>query len=427
MVYKILSRTAILFLVLTSVLFLLLLHTTIYNANKKLDDVNYLLSKKEIYSVITNEEICSIYDCELLHRFNQTYFFDKGDLKRSIYGKINFIQLYDVLYFETDTLSVFIKVEDAFLRINILEQLEEHINLFIIYIPLMLLVFFVFIYRLMEDEMLYAMIHKSKIVNDMEIMTAIRVGENTAHEIRTPLDVVTSKLFKIRETLNGYVETERIYLNKISTIPPDRRNRNTQLSNLEQDFNLVEMSLTHISDQVDKMSGYKNLLHSNGNKNLHDIIDFARRSMVMGHDNLSIVIDNNFTKYGISGMKNSELLGIFINHFKNSIEANSSHIDINILNYKEGFITLTIADNGNGIPEEIRPYIFESGRSTKQKIGPNEVIRGHGMFNNKVLITKLGGDIILDRRYRDGTMFIMKLPIYLKKNNIVEGNIHTGI
>ena len=78
-------------------------------------------------------------------------------------------------------------------------------------------------------------------------------------------------------------------------------------------------------------------------------------------------------------------------------------------------LTLTISDNGNGIPDELKPHIFDSGRSSKQKIGSNEVIRGYGMFNNKVLITKIKGSIIIDRRYKKGTMFLITIPIVLKK------------
>ena len=415
MIYKILSKTAILFLLLTTTLLMLLMLGVISDAHHKLEDVRYLKTKKDMYEKITPTDICTIYKCTVVYNDYKTFYYDKNELKKIINGERYFSHIVKDLYLDKEIKTFNIKVEDSYIEINLLEHAKYHVELFTIYIPSMLLFFSIFLYRLLKDEMFYAMLHKNTIVNDMEIITAIRVGENTAHEIRTPLDVITSKLYKIRETINGYINIEKQYIETIDTIPEDRKRRYRQLKSLEDDFKLMDMSLTHIADQVDTMSNYKNLLHSNGNKNLHDIIDFARRSMVMGHDNIIIHIDKEFLKYGVSGMKNSEMLGIFINHFKNSIEANSSRIDVDIINIKDSMLTLTISDNGNGIPDELKPHIFDSGRSSKQKIGSDQIIRGHGMFNNKVLITKIKGSIIIDRRYKKGTMFLITIPIVLKK------------
>ncbi len=415
MIYKILSKTAILFLLLTTILLMLLMLGVITDAHHKLEDIRYLKTKKDLYEKITPDDICSIYKCNIVYNDYKTFYYDKNELKKIINGERYFTHIVKDLYLDKEINTFNIKVEDSYIELNLLEHAMYHIELFTIYIPSMLLFFSIFLYRLLKDEMFYAMLHKNTIVNDMEIITAIRVGENTAHEIRTPLDVITSKLYKIRETINGYINIEKQYIETIDTIPEDRKRRYRQLKSLEDDFKLMDMSLTHIADQVDTMSNYKNLLHSNGNKNLHDIIDFARRSMVMGHDNIIIHIDKEFLKYGVSGMKNSEMLGIFINHFKNSIEANSSKIEVNIINIKDSMLTLTISDNGNGIPDELKPHIFDSGRSSKQKIGSDQIIRGHGMFNNKVLITKIKGNIIIDRRYKKGTMFLITIPIMLKK------------
>jgi signal transduction histidine kinase len=396
------------------------MYGVVHDMHNKINDVKYIKIKKDIHEKITLDDLCTIYKCSVVYINYETFYYDKNELKKIVTGERYFEHIYKALYLDKDAKTFNIKVEDTYIEISLLSHARYHIELFTVYIPLMLVLFSIFLYRLLKDEMFYAMLHKNTIVNDMEIMTAIRVGENTAHEIRTPLDVLTSKLHKIRETINGYILVEKVYLDSITTIPEDRKRRHGQLKTLEEDFKLMDMSLTHIADQVDTMSNYKNLLHSNGNKNLHDIIDFARRSMVMGHDNIVIHIDKEFLKYGVSGMKNSEMLGIFINHFKNSIEANSSRIEVNIINIKESMMTLTISDNGNGIPDELKPHIFDSGRSSKQKIGSNEVIRGHGMFNNKVLITKIKGNILIDRRYKKGTMFIITIPVVIKKeaNNL---------
>lgn len=414
MIQKILSRTSNIFLLLNSLLAFGMVHNAVHVSTGKLATIDYIKSKKRPFEGIKRDEICETFDCSIMFKDNWSYYYDKGELKRSIYGSRDFTYLGHGLYFELDTLTSAIKVEDYYLIIELTSEIREHPGLFTMFIPLVLIIFFVNFYKLLKDEMFFAMLHKKTIVNNMEILTSIKVGENTAHEIRTPLDVITSKTHKIKESLNTFLKEEDEYINKIDTVPKDRLARHRGLIKLEDDFKLVTMSLDQISDQVDKMSGYKNLLHSNGNKTIHDMIEFAKRSMVMGHDNVKIIIDPEFMKYGVSGLKNSELLGILINHFKNSIEANAFEINVKVLGLSENMLKFFIEDNGNGIPEDLRPHIFESGKSSKQKIGPDEVIRGHGMFSNKILLTKVNGDVYLDRRYRKGTMFILCLPVKSK-------------
>ena len=63
MIYKILSKTAILFLLLTTTLLSLLMFGVISDAHKKLEDIRYLKTKKDMYEKISTEEICTIYNC----------------------------------------------------------------------------------------------------------------------------------------------------------------------------------------------------------------------------------------------------------------------------------------------------------------------------------------------------------------------------
>ena len=202
------------------------------DAHHKLEDIRYLKTKKDMNEKITLDEICKVYKCIVIYNDYKTFYYDKNELKKIIKGERYFTHLLKNLYLDKETKTFNIKVEDTYIELNLLENAKYHAELFTVYIPMMLLFFSIFLYRLLKDELFYAMLHKNTIVNDMEIITAIRVGENTAHEIRTPLDVITSKLYKVRETINGYINVEKQHIEVIDTIPEDRKRRYRQLKSL---------------------------------------------------------------------------------------------------------------------------------------------------------------------------------------------------
>lgn len=68
-----------------------------------------------------------------------------------------------------------------------------------------------------------------------------------------------------------------------------------------------------------------------------------------------------------------------------------------------GELLITVKDTGCGIPEEIKPHIFEKGFSTK---GTG---RGVGMYHTKQLIESLGGTISFESEQDIGTSFMVQL------------------
>lgn len=110
-----------------------------------------------------------------------------------------------------------------------------------------------------------------------------------------------------------------------------------------------------------------------------------------------------------------ELITIAGNLLDNAIEAlQRSGTDGKIrlaFRYGGGRLACTVADNGPGIPEDIREVVFRQGFSTK---GEN---RGIGLFLVRRSVERLGGRIALDSRKGGGTVFTVELPYAAKEGD----------
>jgi signal transduction histidine kinase len=105
----------------------------------------------------------------------------------------------------------------------------------------------------------------------------------------------------------------------------------------------------------------------------------------------------------------NELKQILINIIMNALQAmedegGSLLVESRAPNDQE--VSITITDNGPGIPLEALEQIFEPYFTTKQ---PGEGT-GLGLFVTKTLVEKLGGTIDVRSNPGDGTTFIITLP-----------------
>ncbi|HMA96821.1 MAG TPA: ATP-binding protein [Polyangiaceae bacterium] len=69
-------------------------------------------------------------------------------------------------------------------------------------------------------------------------------------------------------------------------------------------------------------------------------------------------------------------------------------------------VTISVADNGPGVPSEVREHLFEPFVTTKE-VGKGT---GLGLAVCRGLVESIGGSIQLDAAYRDGARFVLELP-----------------
>ncbi|TCP68288.1 sensor histidine kinase [Baia soyae] len=75
----------------------------------------------------------------------------------------------------------------------------------------------------------------------------------------------------------------------------------------------------------------------------------------------------------------------------------------------EDTLVLEIEDNGFGITEEMVPFIFEKGFSTKEITHSGK--RGFGLWKVKQIVEEQGGTVLVERGDWNGSLFAITLPL----------------
>ena len=232
----------------------------------------------------------------------------------------------------------------------------------------------------------------------------IMITENIHHELNTPLEVIDNKIEKIHRLIKRYVNVNDNY--------PNRREIDLKYIQLEEDFNFIKMSTEQIYNILEKMKEYKHLRYSNGNKSLLDIVSGAFKMIEISNSDYTYEMDKELINYGVAGkITNSDLLNVFINHIKNSLEAGSSKVYVVINSVTDTHINVRIIDNGDGIDPKSIKSIFSPNFSTKTL---EEETRGNGMYLNKHLMVSNGGNVSIVDTSRGGTTIEIKIPVYKK-------------
>ncbi len=123
-------------------------------------------------------------------------------------------------------------------------------------------------------------------------------------------------------------------------------------------------------------------------------------------------VDERMKGYKLKGdLPTGSLVNILLNHIKNSIEADAESIlfEVEGINADKTML-INIIDNGNGIPEKVLKRLFETNNSSKSD-DTSDGIRGNGLYLNKNIMMRSGGDITLVSTDGMGTTFQLKIPV----------------
>lgn len=98
---------------------------------------------------------------------------------------------------------------------------------------------------------------------------------------------------------------------------------------------------------------------------------------------------------------------VFVNLFLNAAQANPQGVEVAIhATCNGGVITLTVADNGPGIPASILPTIFEPNVTTQK----TRSRRGLGLHIVRMIVSEHGGTVAAGNQQPRGAVFTMTLP-----------------
>ena len=136
-------------------------------------------------------------------------------------------------------------------------------------------------------------------------------------------------------------------------------------------------------------------------RNLIAILEKVKTQAEKAHSNLKVIIQSESPAVEL---QSARLIAIvFDNLLRNSAAFSEGDVAVVIeVSQEEGNVQTIISDNGPGIPEEIRPSLFEKGASTTGG--------GFGLYLSKKVVEGYGGSIELIANDQ-GTAYRILLPI----------------
>ncbi len=209
--------------------------------------------------------------------------------------------------------------------------------------------------------------------------------QNASHELKTPLMTIQGYAEGIRDGIFTGEDMEKglnvvtSEVNRLKTLI----NEMTLLAKLDSEKSMVEQDQINLDELIKKV--------------LDRIYPYAIEQDVtveyLEHDSVIILGDED------------KLLRAFLNIITNGIRYAKSHIGITVEEMKDKII-IRIVDDGAGIDEHIRPYLFH--RFVKGKAGDT----GLGLAISRAIIEQSNGTISVNNKPGAGAEFILEF----KKN-----------
>jgi PAS domain S-box-containing protein len=228
----------------------------------------------------------------------------------------------------------------------------------------------------------------AKKLKDSERLAAIGATAGmVGHDIRNPLQAITSDLFLIKSELSELPDNE----NKTNAIESldEIQNNIDYINKIVADLQDFARPLNPLAQETDVESIFNEILGKNDiPKNIRvsvDIDDKARK--IMADPNYLKRIASNLTLNAVQAMPDGGKLTIH------------AYVD-----KATNDVLITVKDTGVGIPEDIKPKLFTPMMTTKSKG------QGFGLAVVKRMTEALGGTVVFESTEGKGTTFIVRLP-----------------
>lgn len=254
-------------------------------------------------------------------------------------------------------------------------------------------------------------ITKEKKVKDELEQLRLDFFANLSHELRTPINLVLSSLEVLKLKMNRLERDERDYFEKYLGIINQNGLRLLKLVN-----NLIDTT------RID--SG-----HFSYDPKNYDIISFVENicmsvSDFVEQNNMSIVFDTNVEEKLLS-FDSDNMERIILNLLSNAIKFNKQGGNIEVtINCQEN-ITISIKDEGIGIPKDKIEDVFGRFEQVKNRTKKSAEGSGIGLSLVKSLVEMHNGNIVAKSELDKGSEFIIILPDVIRSFENNEEIIHT--
>jgi Signal transduction histidine kinase regulating C4-dicarboxylate transport system len=174
-------------------------------------------------------------------------------------------------------------------------------------------------------------------------------------------------------------------------------------------INMMEKAVDRSGEIIDNLLRFSRLsnekwINLNLKQAILTILSFEEHTLIRNNITVTLECDEEINLFLV--LESLEM--IMINLIINAVDAMENGGGIVIAcNEKEDMVTITVADTGSGIPEEIRANIFNPFFTTKE----NRNGGGLGLYIVYNEISKLNGKITVESEVGTGTTFTILLPV----------------
>lgn len=246
-----------------------------------------------------------------------------------------------------------------------------------------------------KSEELAAMTQQLKAANE-ELLIQDKLKDEfldtVAHELKTPITSI--------KAASEVLEDENM--------PPELRNR--FLENINQDTDRLSTLIHNILD-LEKLSGNRTELDIR-EYNMSDTVKKAIKGVEQIASKKEVKIKFSNKEKVFAFYDEDRILQVLTNLLSNSLKFTEPHngrIKI-LLENLDNEVLVAIEDNGRGIPDEDRDYIFEKFYQSKNQNIKKPKGSGLGLAICKKIMESHKGTIIVDKNFNAGARMIFSIP-----------------
>jgi PAS domain S-box-containing protein len=256
-----------------------------------------------------------------------------------------------------------------------------------------------------------------------------QLAAGIAHEINTPIQFVGDSLQFLSDSFDDLQQLLAVYHDACAAIEPGQAHEalRARLEQAEEEADLaylrerVPAAFARTMDGVERVASIvramKEFAHRQTEQEPADLNRALATTLTVARNEYKYVADVE-TRFGdlpLVVCNLSDLNQVFLNLIVNAAhaieDAQPSEAEkgaIRICTERDGECALiSIADNGCGIPEEIRARIFDPFFTTKD-VGRGS---GQGLAIARAVVAKHSGTLALETEPGSGTTFTIRLPI----------------
>lgn len=235
-------------------------------------------------------------------------------------------------------------------------------------------------------------LYKYQTEKEKEIYQAkIDFFTNIAHEIRTPLSLITAPLESIIMSDDGNMKTK----NNLDIIKTNT-NRLLELINQLLDFRKVEENMFHYKFH------YQDVV-----KIVHEVYNQYYQNARLDNLEMNFKTSSEVIK---STVDSEAIYKIISNLLSNAVKYAHSKIDVNI-EVEDDQILISVKNDGVALDNKYFNRIFEPFFQVQEHENNVKMGSGLGLSLSKSLAEKHNGSININSKEKEGCMFVLRIPI----------------